>query len=153
MLIQDLIDARVYYQMMSVEKKIRKLIEEAKLFLEKAREEYVKARQAGDVLAIRDAAEKAWNAIVQATNALVLHYTGKLPTSHFERRKLLRELEKRVPEVEQLGLLDRYMARYRVLHGETFYEGIIDFEQLDVEFEKVRKYIQDIEKMLEKEMG
>ncbi len=139
--------------MMSVEKKIRKLIEEAKLFLEKAREEYVKARQAGDVLAIRDAAEKAWNAIVQATNALVLHYTGKLPTSHFERRKLLRELEKRVPEVEQLGLLDRYMARYRVLHGETFYEGIIDFEQLDVEFEKVRKYIQDIEKMLEKEMG
>ncbi len=139
--------------MMSVEEKIRKLIEEAKLFLEEAREEYVKARQAGDVLAIRDAAEKAWNAIVQATNALVLHYTGKLPTSHFERRKLLRELERRVPEVEQLGLLDRYMARYRVLHGETFYEGIIDFEQLDVEFEKVRKYIQDIEKMLEKEMG
>lgn len=139
--------------MMSVEKKIRKLIEKAKLFLEKAREGYIKARQTGDVLAIRDAAEKAWNAIVQATNALVLHYTGKFPTSHFERRKLLRELERRVPEVEQLGLLDRYMARYRVLHGETFYEGIIDFEQLDVEFEKVRKYIQDIEKMLEKEMG
>ncbi len=40
------------------------------------------------------------------------------------------------------------MARYKVLHGETFYEGIIDIDQLKSEFKKVKKYIEDIEELL-----
>ena len=132
-------------------KQVQELIQTAKKLLEKAQEEYNKAKQTNDIISIRDSAEKAWNAVVQATNALILHYTGTIPTSHYERRKLLRKLEEEKPEIEQLGILDRYMARYRVLHGETFYEGIIDIEQLDVEFKKVNKYLQDIEKILTKE--
>lgn len=40
------------------------------------------------------------------------------------------------------------MARYKVLHGETFYEGIIDIDQLKSEFKEVKKYIEDIEELL-----
>ncbi len=82
------------------------------------------------------------------TNVLVLALTGKMPMSHYERRAMLRELEERFPEVRGLSLRDRYMARYKVLHGETFYEGIVDFEELRVELEKVRQYIEDIKKIL-----
>jgi len=35
----------------------------------------------------------------------------------------------------RLGILDRYMARHKALHEETFYEGIIDVEQLKTEIE------------------
>ncbi|MEM1510505.1 MAG: hypothetical protein QW096_11635 [Thermofilaceae archaeon] len=41
------------------------------------------------------------------------------------------------------------MARYKVLHGETFYEGIIDIEQLKTEMEKVQKLIEDIKSLID----
>jgi hypothetical protein len=56
---------------------------------------------------IRDSAEKAWNATIQATNALILKLTGKLPSSHWERRRMLRELETKISEVGRLMLRDR----------------------------------------------
>jgi len=126
----------------------QELLGEADELARRAIEEFRKGVSERDELAVRDAAEKAWNAVVQATNALILSLLGELPTSHFERRKMLRELEKRFDEVAKAGILDRYMARYRVLHGETFYEGIIDVEMLEAEFEKVVKYIEDVRAIL-----
>jgi len=102
-----------------------------------------------DVLAIGDSAEKAWNTVVQAVNALVLKYMEMIPSSHFERRKMLRGIEGKDKRIEELGILDRYMARYKVLHGETFYEGIIDIEQLKMEMEKVQKLIEDIKSLID----
>jgi len=126
------------------------LISISKDFYKRAREEFERAISKNDVIGIRDSAEKAWNAVVQATNALILALTNKLPASHFERRRILRGLEKKYADIEKLGILDRYMARFKVLHGETFYEGIIDVEQLKVDFEKVEKYIKDIEDLSSK---
>jgi hypothetical protein len=40
------------------------------------------------------------------------------------------------------------MARFKVLHGETFYEGVIDAEQLRDEMVKVKKIIEDVEKLV-----
>ncbi len=68
--------------------------------------------------------------------------------SHYERRTALRNLEKTNPEVKKLGFRDRYMARYRVLHGEVFYEGVIDVEEIKLELEKVAEYIDDVEKII-----
>ena len=68
--------------------------------------------------------------------------------SHFERRAVLRELERLRPEVKSKGIRDRYMARFRVLHGETFYEGLIDVEEIRFELEKVKEYIDDIETII-----
>ena len=126
------------------------LIELSKDFYKRAIEEFREAISKDDVIGIRDSSEKAWNAVVQATNALILALINKLPASHFERRKILRQLEKEYEEIRKLGILDRYMARFKVLHGETFYEGIIDIEQLKVDFEKVEKYIKDIEMLIAK---
>ena len=75
---------------------------------------------------------------------------GELPSSYFERRRILREIEVKDSKVSELGLLDRYMARYKVLHGETFYEGIIDLEQLKTEMEKTKKLMEDIKSLIRK---
>ncbi len=131
---------------------VKELIEEAEAFASAAEKEFSEAVSRGDKILIRDATEKAWNAVVQATNALILALTEKLPMSHYERRVVLRELEKEYPEIKRLGLRDRYMARYRILHGETFYEGIIDVKELRIELEKVREYLEDIKKMLSIEL-
>jgi len=131
-----------------MESKIEELIKEAEEFIIIAEKEFNEAVKRNDKIRIRDSAEKAWNAIVQVTNALIIALTGKVPMSHYERRVMLRELEKTNIQVRKLGFRDRYMARYKVLHGETFYEGIIDIEELKVEFEKVHSYIEDIKKLL-----
>jgi HEPN domain-containing protein len=130
------------------ESTVKALLLSARELYERALRDFEEAIVKNDVIGIRDSAEKAWNAVVQAINALLLHYTGVMPRSHFERRKMLRELERSVREVGELGLSDRYMARFKILHGETFYEGVIDIEQLKDEMVKVKKIIEDVEKLV-----
>ncbi|MBS7638290.1 hypothetical protein KEJ49_05330 [Candidatus Bathyarchaeota archaeon] len=101
-----------------------------------------------EAIRIRDAAEKLWNATINATNALILSHLGIVPASHWERRKLLDKLEDLNPEVEKLGLRDRYGARERYLHEMTFYEGIIDVEMLERELKKVKEYINDVDRIV-----
>ena len=115
-------------------------------FLEAAKKGFLESR--GDPVRVRDAAEKAWNAVVQATDALVYAFTGSRPLSHYERRVALRDIERRFEGVRMLGLRDRYMARYKVLHGETFYEGVVDLGEVEVELEKVEEYLKDVELLL-----
>jgi hypothetical protein len=127
---------------------IKALLASARELYERALREFEEAVARNDVIGIRDSAEKAWNAVVQAINALIVYYTGVTPMSHFERRRKLRELERSVREVGELGLTDRYMARFGVLHGETFYEGVIDVEQLRDEMVRVGRIIGDVEKLV-----
>ena len=67
--------------------------------------------------------------------------------AHWERK--LYEMEDRYEEVKRLGLADRYSARERNLHGLVFHEGIIDRELLAKEIDKVKKYIEDVEKIVQ----
>jgi len=115
-------------------------------FLEAAKKGFLESR--GDPVRVRDAAEKAWNAVVQATDAFVYAFTGSRPLSHYERRVALRDIERRFEGVKRLGLRDRYMERYKVLHGETFYEGLVDLGEVEVELEKVEEYLKDVELLL-----
>jgi len=122
--------------------------EDACKFHEESIKEFEEGVRENNPYKIRDSAEKAWNATVQATNALILKLTGKLPSSHWERRKMLRELEMRFPEVKKFMLRDRYGAREKHLHETVFYEGYIDVEDVKYELEKVKAYLDDIGKML-----
>ena len=131
-----------------VEERIRICLEDAKKFIEGAIKEFEKGIQENNITKIRDAAEKAWNAVVQASNALILKYMNKVPSSHWERRRLLRELEGKYLEIEEMGFRDRYSARERNLHELVFYEDIIDIEDIRVELEKARKFINDVEKLV-----
>jgi hypothetical protein len=133
---------------LEVNVRIKVYIDDSMKFVEEALKEFKVGVENNDAIRIRDAAEKAWNAIVQATNALILYYMGKTPSSHWERRRLLRELERVKPEVESLGLRDRYSARERNLHELVFYEGVIDVNDVEFELEKAKRYIEDVRKLL-----
>jgi len=122
--------------------------EDACRFYEEALKEFEEGIRENNAYKIRDSAEKAWNAIIQATNALILKLTGKLPSSHLERRRMLRELEAKLPEIGRLMLRDRYGARERHLHEMVFYEGNIDVEDIKYELERVKAYLNDVSKIL-----
>ena len=128
--------------------RVQAYFEDARRFFEESIKEFEEGVKENDPYKIRDSAEKAWNAVVQATNALILKFSGKLPSSHWERRRVLRELEMRVPEIGKLMLRDRYGARERHLHEMVFYEGNIDVEDIRYELEKVRAYLDDVSKAL-----
>jgi len=122
--------------------------EDACRFHEESLKEFEEGAKENNPYKIRDSAEKAWNATIQATNALILKLAGKLPSSHWERRKMLRELETKLPEIGESMFRDRYGARERHLHEMVFYEGSIDVEDIKYELEKVRAYLNDIDKIL-----
>lgn len=127
--------------------RVRTFLEDAESFFERGRSELEEGIKRGDQYMIRDAAEKLWNAVVNTANALILHFLGVVPASHWELRKLLEKLEDVVEEAERLGFRDRYGGRVRYLHEMTFHDGIIDVEMLKREMEKVRKYIDDVKKL------
>jgi hypothetical protein len=129
-----------------VEEFTRARLSDAWSFLEAARREFSESK--GDLIKVRDASEKAWNSIVQATDALIYALTGSKPMSHYERRVALRDLERRMESVKKLELRDRYMARYKVLHGEAFYEGVVDLEEVKTELDKAEEYVRDVERLL-----
>jgi hypothetical protein len=129
-----------------VEEFTRAWLSDAWSFLEAARREFSESK--GDPIKVRDASEKAWNSIVQATDALIYALTGSKPMSHYERRVALRDLERRMESVKKLELRDRYMARYKVLHGEAFYEGVVDLEEVKTELDKAEEYVRDVERLL-----
>jgi len=123
--------------------RIRVYLSDADSFIKEAEAELNKGIQENNSYLIRDSAEKMWNAVIQATNATVLYCLDKAPSSHFERRKLLSVLEEKMPEMENLGLRDRYAARERNLHELVFYEGIIDMDEIRKELGKVKRYVFD----------
>jgi hypothetical protein len=129
--------------------RIKLFLDDAKEFLERGFKEFEEAVKLNDNVRIRDAAEKLWNATINATNALILSYFDIVPASHWERRRLLEKLEDANPEVKKLGFRDRYGARDRYLHEMTFYDGIIDVEMLRKEVEKVKEYINDVCRLLQ----
>jgi len=131
-----------------LEVNVKVYMDDSMKFIEEALKEFKVGVENNDTIRIRDAAEKAWNAVVQATNALILYYLDKTPSSYWERRRLLRELERVKPEVESLSLRDRYSARERNLHELVFYEGVIDVSDVEFELEKAKKYVEDVRKLL-----
>jgi len=118
-------------------------IEQAEEFYQAALKGFQRGKRLKDDKAIRDAAEKAWNAIVQATNYLFTQAGYPVPKSHFERRKVLIELEDKDEIYKQKAFRDRHMAREQSLHEYCFYEGIYSLRQLKEELQKVKQYIED----------
>ncbi len=132
---------------MSKEERISYYLFEAEKFHRAAVEELSRWELERKDEIIRDAAEKAWNAIVQATNALLIAkgVEEERIRSHRERRLALAQLELKDLTVKQKGFSDRYSAREYKLHALCFYEGeyVPEAVKEDV-VEKVRRYIEDV---------
>ena len=73
---------------------------------------------------IRDAAEKAWCATLQATNAVILAQTGVLPENTPVTSLELNKLRSASTRFE--SLVRRYYTRQGLLHGECFYLGLCE---------------------------
>ena len=91
---------------------------------------------------IRDAAEKAWCATLQATNAVILAQAGvlpeKTPVTSLELNKL------RAASNRFESLVRRYYTRQGLLHGECFYLGLCEpQEEVERRVRETGDYIAD----------
>jgi len=127
-----------------------KFLDEARKFLDAAFMEFEKGVREGRDEVIRDAAEKAWNATIQATTALLLAkgFKEEDVKTYRQKRLTLEELNIKDEEVRRLGLGDRFMAREYRLHVRCFYDGEYSVDALREELEKSKQYIDDIAKLL-----
>jgi len=76
----------------SSEGKVELLIAMAWEFYERGSKELEEGLRESDEIKVRDGAEKLWNAIINAINALVLSKLNIIPASYWERRKALERL-------------------------------------------------------------
>jgi len=117
----------------------------AKNFSEKAIKEFLSAD--GDEDKIRQSAEKGWLAVLYATNALFEKKGIKLPKGARSREDLLFELERKDKRVNELSIIDRYKNFLFTLHIECFYEGDFSIKIVRRYLDKIKNYIDDIEKI------
>lgn len=91
---------------------------------------------------IRDAAEKAWCATLQATNAVILAQTGVLPEKTPVTSLELNKLRSASSRFE--SLVRRYYTRQGLLHGECFYLGLCEpQEEVERRIRETGDYIAD----------
>jgi len=124
-------------------------LEEARKFLDAAFREFEKGVKEEKDEVIRDAAEKAWNATIQATTALLLAkgFSEEEIKTYRQKRLTLEELSIKDEEIRRLGLGDRFMAREYSLHIRCFYDGEYTVDAIREELEKSKQYINDIAKL------
>ena len=97
---------------------------------------------------VRNAAEKAWGATKQATDALVLAHTGEEPERSSESSSGLRMLESLHPGVRRARLVRRYYTCQGHLHGDCFYAGLCDpIDETERRIRETTAYIDDAESL------
>ena len=123
-----------------------KLLSEADDFFAIARKEYAAGKKNNNDKGIRQGAEKAWNASVQATKALAARRGEKIPRSYNAQFLLLRQIEKEnQPALNGFPVLSSMFSVFaKGLHGECFYHGEYTLEELNFNFEDVKRYIEII---------
>jgi hypothetical protein len=125
----------------------KELIEEAKSIHFQAVEELERGEKLNNEILVRDAAEKGWLASVIASDEIIVLKGMPIPERHGERYWALRRIEREDEEIKKLGLSDRLGARDTHLHRECFYKGECELAAIKEELDKVKTYIEDIEKL------
>ena len=119
-------------------------LEAARTLYEEALVAFEQGKGSENPKAIREAAEKAWGAMVQATNSLFEKRRLPLPRTPAGRRARLADLERLDGRIKQLGFRDRFGAREHFLHEDCYFDGICPVDLLEEDiFSKVRDYIKD----------
>ena len=106
----------------------------AREILNYAKEEFEKAIKLNDIFLYRNAADKAFLALVIAINTYINLTEGIEPNNHSERRKILRKIGR-----EDLRAL--YSDMMKTLHEEAFYEGIYQPDEVEYAIRKIEEVI------------
>jgi hypothetical protein len=109
-----------------------------------AKEEFEKALKLNDVFLYRNAADKVFLALVIAINAYIKAIEGVEPTSHSERRRILRKMGR-----EDLRSL--YSDLMKTLHDEAFYEGVYQPDEVEYALKKVEEIVSKLEEEVRRE--
>ena len=117
----------------------------AREVLRYAVEELEKAVELGDILLYRNAADKVFLALVIAVNAYIAAVEGVEPTSHAERRKILRKMGR-----EDLRALYSDLMK---THEEAFYQGIYQPDEVQYAVKKVEDVIAQLEEEVRRRRG
>jgi len=117
----------------------------AREVLRYAVEELEKAVRLGDILLYRNAADKVFLALVIAINAYIAAVEGVEPTSHAERRKILRKMSK-----EDLRALFSDLLK---THEEAFCQGIYQPDEVKYAVKKVEEVIAQLEEEVGRRRG
>ncbi len=128
-------------------------MDEAFKALAYAHEEYKKSREKGDPLLLRDAGEKAWLAVILATDLLLTTMGAGRPSSYRERKDMLRTLMAKEPKLAELGIDDKFYARAYKLHILGFHEGALESEDIEEELSKTEEYLKTIEKVIKAKLS
>ena len=127
------------------------LIKEAEGFLSLAQKEYEKGKKSSNDKTIRQGAEKAWNAAVQATLALAANAERRVPRSYKAQLLFLSEFQKKNNGViNGYSLTNAFGLFAGKLHGDCFYYGEYELYELDLNFEEVTNFIDIIKKTKDK---
>ena len=117
----------------------------AREVLRYAVEELEEAVELGDILLYRNAADKVFLALVIAVNAYVAAVEGVEPTSHAERRKILRKMGR-----EDLRALYSDLMK---THEEAFYQGVYQPDEVQYAVKKVEEVIAQLEEEVRRRRG
>jgi len=117
------------------------VFETAREILSYALEELDRAEKLRDILLYRNAADKAFLALIVAINEYIRAVRGVVPRSHSERRRVLREIGR-----EDLRAL--YSDIMKTLHEEAFYEGVYQPEEVRYAMKLVARIIDELENEL-----
>ena len=126
------------------------LVREAETFIRQSFKEFDRGVREKRLKIIRDAAEKAWLAVVKAIESLLLTkgFREDEIKTYRQKRLALDRLSLRDPAIEKLGLRDRFVAREYNLHIRAFYDGEYDVDALREEIKKAEKLIEDISSII-----
>ena len=125
---------------------------EVKELITDAEKLYEEALKEVKVDKIRNGAEKAWGAVVRATDALLVDRgmpfpTG--PTAMRDRRDRLSKILLKEPELMKMGVWERFHARESDLHGRCFYEGVCEPKEfITLKIFETKDYLEDVKRLL-----
>ncbi len=117
--------------------------ETAREILYYALDELERAEKLRDFLLYRNAADKAFLALIVAINECIRVVKGIVPRSHSERRRVLRE-------IGRVDLRALYSDLMKTLHEEEFHKGVYQPDEVRYAVEKVRKMIDELETEVKK---
>lgn len=124
-------------------KNAKKYLDEAKKLHRKAAAEFVRAKEKGDGVILRDACGKGWLSTVEAANALLVKRGVKeeeLPRTDRGRRFMINKYAEGELRLYYFSLRDN-------LHIEGYYDGSLNFDEVDRQLEDLNLYIKKIEEL------
>ncbi len=111
------------------------------MLYEKAVEEFRKAKEKKDGVVLRDASAKGWLSAIEATNSLFIKKGVKeeeLPQADRGRRYMVNKYAEKELRLYYFSLRDN-------LHIVGYYDGTLDFDEIERYLDDLDSYIKKIE--------